>query len=256
MQKIKLTLLAIAMVVLGSISAYALTAQELLQKVEDRYIGNTSKANVQMDIVDKSGNTRERKLTISRRKVDSNNKDNFIHFVAPPDIRNTTYLVNEKAKKKEKHIYLSAFKKVRKIVAEDYGLAFVSSDFTYEDMDDVRAEDFIASDLKEEKLGDKNVYSIVVTRKDSNTNYSRSIMKICKDTLVILRTELYDKKDPTKMIKLAITENLEKVQDIWTPMKITMNDLANGTHTVLTTAKVAYDLPLSEEEFSRRNMEK
>lgn len=256
MQRHKLVIVALMMVLAGAVSAMALTAQEVLQKVEDRYIGKTSKANVQMDIVDKTGNARERKLTISRRKADGSNKDNFIHFVAPPDIRNTTYLVNEKNKVKEKHIYLSAFKKVRKILAEDYAMAFVSSDFTYEDMDDVRAEDYVATNLKEEKLGDVDVYSIEVSKKDQNTNYSRSIMKVCKNTLVVLRTELFDKKDPTKMIKLATAEDMEKIQDIWTPKKVTMKDLVNGTHTVLQTAKVAYDLPLSDEEFSRRNMEK
>lgn len=256
MQKLRVMFVLLVMVAGISAAAMALTAQEVLQKVEDRYIGKTSKANVQMDIVEKSGNVRERKMTISRRKVDGDNKDNFIHFVAPPDIRNTTYLVNEKSRNKEKWIYLSAFKKIRKILAEDFGMAFVSSDFTYEDMDDIRADDYVASDLKEEKLGDKPVYSISVVKKDQNTSYARSILKVCKETFVVLQTEMFDKKAPDKMIKMAVSENLEKVQDIWTPMKVTMKDLVKGTHTVLTTAKVAYDLPLSEEEFSRRNMEK
>lgn len=249
-------LFAVLMVLAGAACAMALTAQEVLQKVEDRYIGKTSKANVQMDIVDKDGNVRERKMTISRRKADSSNKDNFIHFVAPPDIRNTTYLVNEKDRAKEKFIYLSAFKKVRKIVAEDYGLAFVSSDFTYEDMDDIRADDYVATDLKEEKLGDADVYSIVVTKKDANTSYAKVVMKVCKNTFVVLRSEMYDKKAPEKLIKEMSAAKLEKVQEIWTPMEVTIKDLVKGTHTRLATAKIAYDLPLSEEEFSRRNMEK
>lgn len=256
MRKFRLLVVAFFMVAGFAAAAMAMTAQEVLQKVEDRYIGKTSKANVQMDIVEKSGNVRERKMTISRRKADSDNKDNFIHFVAPPDIRNTTYLVNEKSRTKEKWIYLSAFKKVRKILAEDFGMAFVSSDFTYEDMDDIRADDYVASDLKEEKLGDKDVYSITVVKKDQNTSYARSILKVCKETFVVLKTEMFDKKDSEKLIKVATAENLEKIQDIWTPMMVTMKDLVKGTHTILKTAKVAYDLPLSDEEFSRRNMEK
>ena len=252
----KIIMCVLVMLLAGTVGAMAMTAQEVLQKAEDRYIGNTSKAQVQMDIVDKGGNVRERKMTISRRKADSSNKDNFIHFVAPPDIRNTTYLVNEKNREKQKWIYLSAFKKVRKIVAEDYGLAFVSSDFTYEDMDDVRADDYVASDLREEKLGDTDVYSIVVTKKDGNTSYSRVIMKVCKKTFVVLRAEMYDKKASDKQVKEMTAAKLELVQEIWTPMEVTMKDLIKGTHTRLQTAKIAYDLPLGDEEFSRRNMEK
>lgn len=252
----KIMLLVLGLVLINAACAMALTAQEVLQKIEDRYIGKTSKANVQMDIVDKAGTVRERKMTISRRKADGSNKDNFIQFMAPPDIRNTTYLVNELNRAKQKWIYLPAFKNVRKIVAEDYALAFVSSDFTYEDMDDIRADDYVATDLKEEKLGDTDVYSIVVTKKDANTSYAKVIMKVCKNTFVVLRSEMYDKKAADKLIKEMTAAKLEKVQDIWTPMEVTIKDLDKGTYTRLSTAKIAYDLPLTDEEFSRRNMEK
>lgn len=256
MQKQKLLFVLVVLVIACSAAAMALTAQEVLQKVEDRYIGNTSKAQVQMDIVDAKGNVRERKMVISRRKADSNNKDNFIHFVAPPDIRNTTYLVNEKKSESQKWIYLSAFKKTRKIVAEDYGLAFVSSDFTYEDMDEIKASDYVASDLKEEKFGDSDVYTFTVTKKDQNTSYAKVVFKVCKKSFTILHTDMYDKKDPGKLAKVMTAENIETIQDIVTPMKITMKDPNKGTHTVLKTAKIVYDLPLADEEFSQRNMEK
>ncbi|PKL44916.1 MAG: hypothetical protein CVV42_19125 [Candidatus Riflebacteria bacterium HGW-Riflebacteria-2] len=256
MQKQKLFFVVIMIIMTGAGAAWALTAQEVLQKVEDRYIGNTSKAQVQMDIVDKSGNVRERKMVISRRKADANNKDNFIHFVAPPDIRNTTYLVNEKNRDRQKWIYLSAFKKTRKIVAEDYALAFVSSDFTYENMDEIRADDYVASDLKEEKHNGADVYTFTAVKKDQNTSYSKIVLKVCKNSFTILHIDMYDKKDPEKLVKVMTAENIETIQDIVTPMKVTMKDLGKGTHTVLTTAKIVYDLPLPEEEFSQRNMEK
>lgn len=256
MQKQKLLFVLFIFVMACSGAAMALTAQEVLQKVEDRYIGNTSKAQVQMDIVDARGNVRERRMVISRRKADSSNKDNFIHFVAPPDIRNTTYLVNEKSKERQKWIYLSAFKKTRKILAEDYNLAFVSSDFTYEDMDEIHAGDYVASDLKEEKYGGNDVYTFTAVKKDQNTSYAKIVLKVCKNSFTILHTDMYDKKDPEKLAKVMTAENIETVQEIVTPMKITMKDLSKGTHTVLTTAKIAYDLPLPAEEFSQRNMEK
>lgn len=246
----------LVMMLAGAVAAMALSAQEVLQKVEDRYIGKTSKAQVQMDLIDKSGGVRERKMVISRRKIDGNNKDNFIHFVAPPDIRNTTYLVNEKNRERQKWIFLSAFKNTRRILAEDYAMAFVSSDFTYEDMDDIRADDYVASDLKEEKLGDKDVYSISVTKKDANTSYAKVIMKVCKETFVVMRSEMYDKKAPDKMIKEMTAADLEKIQEIWTPKQVLMKDLEKGTSTCLKTAKIAYDLELKDEEFSQRNMEK
>ncbi len=236
--------------------AMALTAQEVLQQVEDRYVGKTSKANVIMKLIDKSGAARERKMTISRRKKDNVNKDNFIHFAAPPDIRNTSYLVNEVNQQKQKWIYLSAFKKIRKIVAEDYGMAFVSSDFTYEDMEDIHADDYVATDLKEEKFDGQDVYSISVTKKDSNTSYAKVIMKVSKEKMIVLKSDMYDKKDSAKLIKEMTAGSIEKIQDIWTPKTVTMKDLVKGTSTILETVKIKYDLDLPEDEFSKRNMEK
>ena len=248
--------LLIAFFMMLTPSLMALTAQEVLQKVEDRYVGKTSKANVLMKLTDKKGKTRIRKMTISRRKVDNINKDNFIHFVAPPDIRNTTYLVNEKNKQKQKWIYLSAFKKTRKIVAEDYGLAFVSSDFTYEDMEDMHASDYTCSNLKEEQLDGVAVYSICAKKNDTNTSYSKVILKVSKDKLVVLKSEMYDKNDPSKLIKIMTAEDLKQIQEIWTPSSVTMKDLRKNTQTILETKKIKYDLSLAEEEFSKRNMQK
>ncbi len=251
-----ITLIMFMAFALCSSGAMAITAQDILQKVEDRYVGKTSKANVLMILVDKNGKERERKMTISRQKKDNNNKDNFIHFAAPTDIRNTTYLVNEANRQKQKWIYLPAFKKIRKIVAEDYGLAFVSSDFTYEDMEDLHADEYNCSNLKETKLNGEDVYQFEAKKKDDNTSYSRVVMTVSKDKFVALKTEMYDKKDPTKLIKVMNATDLEKIQDIWTPKQVTMQDLSKNTSTVLKTAKIKYDLPLSADEFSKRNMAK
>lgn len=252
----KKNVICLLMFVLLCGTAFAMTAQDVLQKVDDRYVGKTSKSNVIMKLHDKDGGERERRMTISRRETDSENKDNFIHFAAPPDIRNTTYLVNERNREKLKWIFLSAFRNIRRIGAEDYSLAFVASDFTYEDMDDVRASDYVATDLKEEKVGDRDVYSISVKKKDSNTSYDRVIMKVWKDEWVILRSEMYCKKNPQNLIKLMTAEKLEKVQDIWTPMLTIMKDLSKGTKTTLETARIAYDLEIPDEEFSQRNMQR
>lgn len=251
-----LTVILFVVFSLCAAKAMALTAQEVLQKVEDRYVGKTSKAQVEMKLTEPNGPTRVRRMIISRRKQDNSNKDNFIHFVSPADIQNTTYLVNERDSKKQKWIYLSAFRKIRKIVAKDYGMAFVSSDFTYEDMEDIHADDYVASDLKEEKLDGEDVYSIRVQKKDENTSYSHVVMKVAKDKMIVLKSEMFDKNEPGKMIKLMTAENLEKIQDIWTPKTVTMKDLVKGSSTVLDTKKIKYDLDLPQDEFTKRNMEK
>lgn len=252
----KQAILLIAFVCLVTQSLSAMTADEVLLKVEKRYIGNTSKSDLYMKLSDPSGNTRTRTLTIYRRKTDEKIRDTFIHFLSPPDIRNTTYLVNEINRERQKWIYLSAFKNIRRIVASDFGMAFVSSDFTYEDMDDIYADEYATSKLESEKIDDKEVYSIECVKKGENSNYSRIIMKVWKDESVILKALMYDKSDPNKLVKEMTAEDLRKVQDIWTPYKVTMKNLLKKTSTLLEIKEINYDLQLDAEIFTQRNMKK
>lgn len=243
-------------------TAQAFTADEVLQKVEDRYIGKTSRAAMEMILVDAKGGKRVRQMMIYRCKKDSDNKDNFIHFLNPPDIKNTSYLVNEVNRNRDKRIYLSAFKKIRKIAAEDYNMAFVASDFTYEDMDDVRASDYKCTNLREEKLDGKDVYVIDCSKKDDKTSYAGTTLFVDKQSFVVLKVLMFDKKDPAKLIKEMCSSDLkdETTQDgsqvIVTPYRVNMRDLRSNTSTTLEIKKIAYDIDLDAKTFTERNMEK
>ncbi|HNV69593.1 MAG TPA: outer membrane lipoprotein-sorting protein [Candidatus Ozemobacteraceae bacterium] len=254
--KIRWCLLAVAAVFLFGQNLLAMSADEVLQAVEDRYVGKTSKAETTMKLIDAEDKERNRTMLVYRRKVDNANKDNFIHFLNPPDIKDTTYLVNEKNREKQKWIYLSAFKNTRKILADDFGSAFVSSDFTYEDMEDIHASDYTCSDLKEETLDGEAVYSIKCQKKDGKTSYAHTIMKVSKEKMVPLKALMFDKGDPSKQIKEMTAKSLQKIQEIWTPMEVTMKDLRKGTSTVLAIKKIEYEVPLAEDVFSQRNMQK
>jgi len=237
-------------------SLWAMTADEVLQGVEDRYVGKTSKADTDMVLISADGGKRTRKLDIYRQKADNDNKDNFIHFLAPADIKDTTYLVNEKNRQREKRIYLSAMKNIRRIVSDDYGMAFVSSDFTYEDMDDIHASDYTCSNLREEKLGEEAVWVIDTVKKDGKTSYAKTNLYVSKDKMVILKAVMYDKKNPEKVIKEMAASDLVKIQDIWTPKLVEMKDLRKNTTTQLKINGIQYDLQLDAETFSERNMKK
>ncbi|MFZ2955728.1 MAG: outer membrane lipoprotein-sorting protein [Candidatus Ozemobacteraceae bacterium] len=234
----------------------AMTADEVLQGVENRYIGKTSESKVTMKLTSSDGGSRSRQLIIYRKKADNENKDNFIHFLEPSDIKDTTYLVNELNREKSKYIYLSAFKNIRKIIATDYNQSFVSSDFTYEDMDDIRASDYACSDLKEEQLDGVPVYSITTKKKDGNTSYDHSIVKVAKDSMLILKCQMFDKNDPAKQIKEMVATNIKEVQKIQTPMDVTIKDLKKGSSTSLIVKNITYDTKLDDETFSQRNMKK
>lgn len=235
--------------------AFAATGEEILQKVEDRYVGKTSKAAMQMHLIDPSGSAKERTLTIYREKIDNKNLNNFQHFHSPSDIMNTTFLVNEKDGSQEKYIYLSSFKKTRKIVSKDNAVRYVSSDFTYEDLDNFHAADYKCSSMKEETLDKEKVYVIECKKNDPDSQYSKFVYKVSVDKELPIQIQLFDKKDGS-LVKQLDNKNIKKVKNIWTPYEVVMQDLKNKSATKLILEKIEYDLPLDKDTFTQRNMEK
>lgn len=239
----------------GATADAALTSEQVLQKVEDRYVGKTSRAEMKMILKDSSGEEKERTLTIYRRKVDNANLSNFQHFHSPADMMNTTFLVNEKDGSQEKFIYLPSFKKIRKIVSKDNNVRYVSSDFSYEDLDNFHAADYACEKLKEEKHENEDVYVVECKKKSPDTQYSKFVFKISKEKELPLVVMLYDKKDGG-LLKQIENRKLKKVKNIWTPYEVEVKDIKNSSSTKLTLDKIEYDLALSDDTFTQRNMEK
>ncbi len=236
-------------------TAAAITSEEVLQKVEDRYVGKTSKAAMKMILIDSAGGEKERSLTIYRQKIDNANLNNFQHFHSPADMMNTTFLINEKDGSQEKFIYLPSFKKIRKIVSKDNNVRYVSSDFSYEDLDNFHAADYICEKLKEEKLDGEGVYVVECKKKSPDSQYSKFIFKISKEKELPLVALLHDKKSGS-LIKQIENRKLKKVKNIWTPFEVEIKDIKNSSATKLVLEKIEYDLNLSADTFTQRNMEK
>jgi len=232
-----------------------ITSEEVLRGVEDRYVGKTSKAAMKMILIDASGAEKERSLTIYRQKIDNANLSNFQHFHSPNDMMNTTFLVNEKDGSQEKFIYLPSFKKIRKIVSKDNNVRYVSSDFSYEDLDNFHAVDYICEKLKEEKYENESVHVVECKKKNTDSQYSKIIFKISKEKLIPVATFLYDKKSGA-LVKQVENRKFKKVKNIWTPYEIEMKDVKNSTSTKLLLEKIEYDINLSQDTFTQRNMEK
>ncbi len=204
----------------------------------------------------KGGGKKERELELYRSKTDNRNQNLFIHFLSPADILNTTYLIVEKDRNKDKWIYLPSFKKTRKIVSKDNTSSFVSSDFTYEDLDTIHADEYDASELAEETVEGEPCWSVTAVKKDlTDSGYSKMRLSVSKEKELPVRAQLFDKASGMHA-KTLVARDLKKVRDIWTAHTTVMSDLRHGTRTILEVKDCEYDLDLPAETFTKRNMEK
>lgn len=109
------------------------TADEIMQRVEDKKFGDDSQATHSLEIQPKNGQKRLRRYTALRK--DFGNVIKLVTFLdAPTDVHGAAFMVwDDKKAADQRWIYLPAIGQVRQLVVADARSSFFGSDFVYED---------------------------------------------------------------------------------------------------------------------------
>ena len=231
-----------------------LTGKELAQRVYDRDIGDDSCAHSVMGLISRSGKKRIRHF-IAYQKDDGKLFRQLIRFTSPADIEGTGFLSFERENEAtEQFLYLPALRRTRRIVSSQKDHRFVNTDFTYEDMERRRVEDYPHIISGEEKKQGRDC-RILESRPKAKVQSQYSLVKswIAKDIYVPLFVEYYSKKE--KPIKQYNVAKLEKIQGIWTEIEVVMIDLNRKHRTLIKVKDIKYNSNLTDDSFTRRNLE-
>ena len=185
--------------ILAFSSLFAITGQEIAQKVHDRDDGDNSISNMKMILIDKNGNKRIRDLkTFTKDK--GKDKLKMLFFLTPADIKDSAFLTydyEDSNKDDDQWLYLPALKKVKRIASSDKSSAFMGSDFTYSDMTSRNVEDYTYKIMKETKVQGHKTWQMLVTPKSEKTidetGYTKSIAFIREDNFVVVQALYYIK---------------------------------------------------------------
>ncbi len=171
-------------------------ARDIMVKVKNRPDGDTRSSSMEMKLVNKSGNTRVRKITSYAMDVGEDTKT-IMFFQYPNDVKGTGFLTvnyDDVNKEDDKWLYLPALKKTRRISGKssktDY---FMGSDFTYDDIGKRNVDEDTHKLLREESAGGFDYYVIESTPKKDGEIFSKKLVWIRKDCDVVATVEFYDK---------------------------------------------------------------
>jgi len=225
------------------------------------YQGLDMKQKALMELIDKEGGKRIRVMTMLRLNAKKGgNQKYFIYFHKPRDVKRMTFMVWKYPKKEDdRWIFIPAVDLIRRIAADDKRSSFVGSDFTYEDVSGRDADSDAHTLLREEKLGDKNVYVIQSIPKAA-TDYTKRLSWIDKKTFLPLREEYYDAQE--QLSRLFTAEKIEeigvgegKARKIFPTITMrVMKNVKTGHRTEVTYTSVSYNLGLKDKDFSERRM--
>ncbi len=231
-----------------------ITGEQLASNIFHRDRGDNSVLEAQMVLVDKNGNKRVRQFT-NKRIRENERERQIIRFTYPADIAGTGFLTIEKPGwETEQFLFLPALRRTRRIVTSQKSHRFVNSDFTYEDMERHPVDDYTYEITGTETI-EGIVCHVLETRpkEEVQSQYGLTKSLVDKSSLVPVFVKYFDHKG--NHIKTYRVLKLEKMQNIWTELIISMEDHERDHQTYIKTDDVLYNTDIDTEDISRNRLE-
>ncbi|MCB1615039.1 MAG: outer membrane lipoprotein-sorting protein, partial [Pseudomonadales bacterium] len=243
-----------------------MTAREIMEKVDAVDDGNNATQDMEMILVDKNDNTRERLLRSYRRDAgpDGEDTESIMFFLSPADVKDTgflTYDYDDINKDDDQWLYLPALKKTKRIASSDKSGSFMGSDFTYADMTKRNIDNYDYKILKEDEVDGHKVWVIESTpnneKEMEETGYTKSVAFVRQDNFIVVRGVNWVKKG--NKLKYMDIQKLEQIDGIWVGTEIMMKTTKGKKtehKTIIRAKNVRFNQPLDDEIFSLRQLEK
>jgi hypothetical protein len=208
-----------------------------------------------MVITAANGSTTERVLD-QYSKDGENGSRTVIEFQSPASVAGTRFLTMENPNgPTDQWIFLPNLGRVRRVAASEGGGSFMGTDFSYDDISSTtRSADLDNHTLlREEALEGKACYVIESRSKDTSYQYSRVVQWVDKDSRIIYKIELYDRRNTA--VKRVEMGDVRDVQGRLTPHTTKVTTLSTGTSTTIYVERLRYDDPIPDRVFTTAYLE-
>ncbi len=225
------------------------------KKVDDRYTGRDSTSTMEMILIDKKGIERKRNLFILRKDYDGSDKL-LVKFTYPNDIKGTSFLVWEhRDEDNERFLYLPELGRVRRIASRERDENFAGTDFSYEDISGRMFEDYTYRMLKEDVVyNGHHCFVVGYYPKEKKQKYPKIITVIRRDNFVAVKGGYYNSAG--KLEKNYEVLSVEKVEGIWTPLEMRMENRKTGHRTIINVKKIEYNQSIGDDRFTRSELKR
>ncbi|MDQ7043893.1 MAG: outer membrane lipoprotein-sorting protein [Sulfurimonas sp.] len=244
-------------------SLFAITGEEIAQKVHDRDEGDNIISDMKMILIDKSNKKRVRNLKVYTKNRGEDTLK-LLFFLSPADVKNTAFLTydyEDSNADDDQWLYLPALRKVKRIASSDKSSSFMGSDFTYSDMTSRNVSDYTYKIMKEPTIKGHKTWQMLVTPKTQKTveetGYEKSIVFVRQDNFVIIQALNYIKKG--KKLKYMMVKELELLDGIWTVKEmqmITKKGKKMLHKSIFKFSNIKYNQDLDESLFTTRTLER
>ena len=248
--KLKIFILTIFVLLLSTSTVFAITVDEIMDKMEETAPDFTSqKSTSQMILIDKDGKEEIRDMVMFSQKEDDQTST-LIRFLSPKSVKGVTLLNIDDGEKI--YLYMPAYGKPRRIAGSSKSDEFMGTGLSYEDM----SMDYEDKDYEKKLLEETDSeYVVEVIPSGEDLSYEKIILHIDKEKFYAKKVEFYKTVDE---LTKTLTINKIKIDDNGkvTPMEIEFTDIEEENKTKITIKEIEYDIELSSSFFSIRTLKK
>ncbi len=254
MKTLKLVL-SVVMIAVISFSAQAqLTGREIVKRAYNLPSGDDQTSQLTMTLINKSGQTRVRKIQQYTKDFGSVEKS-IMFFMSPADVKNTSFMnwsYDDENKEDDQWIYLPALKRVKRISSDSKSDYFMGSDFTYDDLGDRKLDADVHKLLREETVNGLKCYVVESVSKDEDYMYSKTITWIRKDNFVGVKKEFYD--EDGELLKTLSIKEVKKISGYWIITHSEMNNIQKNHKTIIKLSNISINTGVPASKFTERMM--
>jgi outer membrane lipoprotein-sorting protein len=240
----------------GGVFAQELSGYDIMKMVDERYTGETAQYKLSMTLASGRGAPRIREVSYYFKDYGDTDKILMV-FQSPRDVAGTGYLsfsYDDESKDDDMWLYLPAMRRVRRITGSGKNDDFMGTDFTYEDMGSRSLAKDTFTFQGEELIDNEPCRRVEALPKDRSDPYGRRVIWVRKDSNIIAAADYYDRQD--KLLKTLRVSNIQRIDDIWTALKMEMTNVQNKHSTVIEMSEIKFNLPLDDTLFAVTTLER
>ena len=224
------------------------TASDLLAALDGNLQSESQESTVQMIV-----NDGRRTRTFSMKSIAKGRTHSAMEYQTPKREKGTRMLKVDG----QMWLYFPRAERVQKISGHMMRQGMMGSDVSYEDM--MTSADFEdmydAKVLGEEMVEGRKHWKLEATAKDSSVSYPKRIIWIDDEYRIPTKQELYALSG--LLLKTWTMSDIKQVDGKNVPMKMVISDeLKKGSSTTIVTESITFDIPLQDQIFSRRWLER
>jgi hypothetical protein len=238
----------IACLLLLTAAAAAQEARQIVAESQNRSRSKSLEYEGTLEVIGASNKSSVKRWTFQRIGSAGTSKA-ILRFVAPAEIKGVALLiVSHPDRASDQWMWTPAIERDRPIALQDRATRFFGTGYSFEDIEERDVNQFDYKLAGEDTVDGAACWKIESRPKQTKpSQYNLSILSIRKDNYAIAQIENFAQD---KLVRGIHNSDIQKVDGIWTPRTLEIEDAGRQTRTVLKLENIRYNLPLKEEDFT------